>query len=249
MNMKFPGGWLSALLIGLTACIGDEAGTIYYYRWGVVQDQPMRCIHTVDDQGNSFVISSSDFENQAEWKAGDCCAVEFKTNFVGTLADGVYRAEILRLDTITVWPVQDQLTDTTQCLANEQFVTLHFGRSLYVADRFFVETQHANHQADQHDLFDLSYDPHQTVEVDSTGQRTYNLFLRVRSLPGTGDSTKWVKASAFRLDDFLRQVRPLETQQGQSTIRFRLNYPTALQADSTSLVWSKTEPFSLRFSE
>ena len=67
--------WLGALLLGLTACIGDEAGTVHYYRWGVVEEQPMRSIHTVDGQGNHLRISSADFESQTEWKQGDCCAV------------------------------------------------------------------------------------------------------------------------------------------------------------------------------
>lgn len=188
--------------------MGDPAGTIHYHRLGVVKEQPIRCIQTMDDQGNLFLVSSADFENQEGLREGDCCAVDFKTNFVETLADGVYKSEIFAYDTVAVWPVQESLTDTTLILPDEQFVTVDFGRSLYLAGRFFVQTQHTNHQADQQDLFDLSYDPAQVVEVDTLGQRCYNLFLRVRSLPGTGDSVKWIETSAFKLEDFLRQVSP-----------------------------------------
>lgn len=241
--------WLGALLLGLTACIGDEAGTVHYYRWGVVEEQPMRSIHTVDGQGNHLRISSADFENQTEWKQGDCCAVEFKTNWVKTLVDGVYQADILRYDTISVWPVHNQLTDTSAVLPNERFVTPHFGRSCYMADRFFIEVQDAYHQADQQDLFDLSYDSEQTAEVDSAGRHIYNLFLRVRSLPGTGDSTKWVQTNAFRIDDFLQTVRPTEEALGDTEVRFSVNYPTGFEADSIALVWGKSSVFTLRFSE
>ena len=85
--------------------------------------------------------------------------------------------------------------------------------------------------------------------MDSLGQRCYNLFLRVRSLPGTGDSTKWIKTSAFKLEDFLRQVRPIEEDLGASEIRFCLNYPLRYNADTTAYIWGKTSAFALQFSE
>ena len=249
MSIKSIWGIWVAGCIGLTACIGDPAGTIHYHRLGVVKEQPIRSIQTMDDRGNLFVVSSADFENREELREGDCCAVDFKTNFVETLADGVYKSEIFAYDTVSVWPVRESLTDTTVILPDEQFVTVDFGRSIYLAGRFFVQTQHTNHQADQQDLFDLSYDPAQEVEVDSLGQRCYNLFLRVRSLPGTGDSTKWIKTSAFKLEDFLRQVRPIEEDLGASEIRFCLNYPLRYNADTTAYIWGKTSAFALQFSE
>ena len=41
--------------------MGDPAGTIHYHRLGVVKEQPIRCIQTMDDQGNLFLVSSADF--------------------------------------------------------------------------------------------------------------------------------------------------------------------------------------------
>lgn len=249
MNRKYIGRIIAVGCLGLTACIGDPAGTIHYHRLGVVKEHPIRSIQTMDDRGNLFVVSSADFENREELREGDCCAVDFKTNFVETLADGVYKSEIFAYDTVVVWPVRETLTDTTAILPDEQFVTVDFGRSIYLAGRFFVQTQHTNHQVDQQDLFDLSYDPAQVVEVDTLGQRRYNLFLRVRSLPGTGDSTKWIKTSAFKLEDFLRQIRPTEEALGASAIRFCLNYPLRYNADTTGYIWGKTDSFTLQFSE
>lgn len=249
MSIKYIGCILGAGCLGLTACMGDPAGTIHYHRLGVVQEQPIRSIQTMDDQGNLFVVSSADFENREELREGDCCAVDFKTNFVETMADGVYKSEIFAYDTIAVWPMRESLTDTTAILPDERFVTVDVGRSIYLAGRFFVQTTHTDHQADQQDLFDLSYDPAQVVEVDTLGQRCYNLFLRVRSLPGTGDSVKWIKTSAFLLEDFLRQVRPVEEALGESAIRFCLNYPVRFNTDTTAYIWGKTHPFTLRFSE
>lgn len=249
MNRKYIGRIIAVGCLGLTACIGDPAGTIHYHRLGVVKEHPIRSIQTMDDRGNLFVVSSADFENREELREGDCCAVDFKTNFVETLADGVYKSEIFAYDTVAVWPVRETLTDTTAILPDEQFVTVDFGRSIYLAGRFFVQTQHTNHQVDQQDLFDLSYDPAQVMEVDTLGQRCYNLFLRVCSLPGTGDSTKWIKTSAFKLEDFLRQVRPTEEALGASAIRFCLNYPLRYNADTTGYIWGKTDSFTLQFSE
>ena len=61
--------------------MGDGSNSINYHRVGVIRENPMRCIYTADDQGNIFIVSSSEFENRTDLKEGDCCVVDFKTNF------------------------------------------------------------------------------------------------------------------------------------------------------------------------
>ena len=61
--------------------MGDGSNSINYHRVGVIRENPMRCIYTADDQGNIFIVSSSEFENRTDLKDGDCCVVDFKTNF------------------------------------------------------------------------------------------------------------------------------------------------------------------------
>lgn len=168
--------------------MGDGSNSINYHRVGVIRENPMRCIYTADDQGEIFIVSSSEFENRTDLKDGDCCVVDFKTNFSEELGNGVYNAEIYKYDSVAVWPLHETLTDTTVVLDKERLVTLDFKKSIYLEGRFFLQTQHVNHQVDQKDIFNLSYNPDQEVEEDSTGQRVYNLYLRVTQEGGTGDS-------------------------------------------------------------
>ena len=150
--------------------MGDGSNSINYHRVGVIRENPMRCIYTADDQGNIFIVSASEFENRTDLKDGDCCVVDFKTNFSEELGNGVYNAEIYKYDSVAVWPLHETLTDTTVVLDKERLVTLDFKKSIYLEGRFFLQTQHVNHQVDQKDIFNLSYNPDQEVEEDSTGQ-------------------------------------------------------------------------------
>ena len=163
------------------------------------------------------------------------------------LGNGVYNAEIYKYDSVAVWPLHETLTDTTVVLDKERLVTLDFKKSIYLEGRFFLQTQHVNHQVDQKDIFNLSYNPDQEVEEDSTGQRVYNLYLRVTQEGGTGDSTKWVNTTAFTIDKFLDQAKAIESSEGQNVINFKINYAERYNADTTACVWGATDVFTLRF--
>ena len=132
--------------------MGDGSNSINYHRVGVIRENPMRCIYTADDQGEIFIVSSSEFENRTDLKDGDCCVVDFKTNFSEELGNGVYNAEIYKYDSVAVWPLHETLTDTTVVLDKERLVTLDFKKSIYLEGRFFLQTQHVNHQVDQKDI-------------------------------------------------------------------------------------------------
>ena len=207
--------------------MGDGSNSINYHRVGVIRENPMRCIYTADDQGNIFIVSSSEFENRTDLKEGDCCVVDFKTNFSEELGNGVYNAEIYKYDSVAVWPLHETLTDTTVVLDKERLVTLDFKKSIYLEGRFFLQTQHINHQVD--------------------GQRIYNLYLRVTQEGGTGDSTKWINTTAFTIDKFLDQAKAIESREGQNEINFKINYAERYNADTTACVWGATDVFTLRF--
>ena len=210
--------------------MGDGSNSINYHRVGVIRENPMRCIYTADDQGNIFIVSSSEFENRTDLKEGDC-----------------YNAEIYKYDSVAVWPLHETLTDTTVVLDKERLVTLDFKKSIYLEGRFFLQTQHINHQVDQKDIFNLSYNPDQEVEKDDDGQRIYNLYLRVTQEGGTGDSTKWINTTAFTIDKFLDQSKAIESREGQNVINFKINYAERYNADTTACVWGATDVFTLRF--
>ena len=173
--------------------------------------------------------------------------VDFKTNFSEELGNGVYNAEIYKYDSVAVWPLHETLTDTTVVLDKERLVTLDFKKSIYLEGRFFLQTQHVNHQVDQKDIFNLSYNPDQEVEKDDDGQRIYNLYLRVTQEGGTGDSTKWINTTAFTIDKFLDQAKAIESREGQNEINFKINYAERYNADTTACVWGATDVFTLRF--
>lgn len=240
-------GILLLTFVLLTSCMGDGSNSINYHRVGVVRENPMRCIYTSDEAGNIFVITSPEFENKTDVKDGDCCQVNFKTNFSEDLGGGVYKAEITRYDTVHVWPLHETLTDTSEVMTNERLVTLDFKKSLYLEGRFFLQTQHTNHQADQKDVFDLSYNPDQKVELDEDGQRIYNLYLRVVQEGGTGDSSRWINTTAFTIDRFLEQAKVTESKEGQDVVNFKVNYALRYNADTTACVWGATDIFTLQF--
>ena len=50
--------------------MGDGSNSINYHRVGVIRENPMRCIYTADDQGEIFIVSSSEFENRTDLKDG-----------------------------------------------------------------------------------------------------------------------------------------------------------------------------------
>ncbi len=240
-------GLFVSLFLTMASCMGDGSNTINYHRVGVIRENPMRCIYTSDDQGNIFIVSSSEFENRTDLDDGDCCVVDFKTNFSEELAGGVYDAEIYKYDSVAVWPLHETLTDTAVILDNECLVTLDFAKSIYLEGRFFLQTQHTNHQEDQRDIFNLSYDSGREAEEDSTGQRVYNLYLRVTREGGTGDSSRWINTTAFAIDTFLDQAKTIESGAGQNTINFKINYAERYNADTTASVWGATDVFTLRF--
>lgn len=242
-------GLLLLILAGLTSCMGDGSNAINYHRVGVVRENPMRCIYTCNDLGEVFVISSPDFENRTDVKDGDCCEVDFKTNFSEDLGGGVYNAEILKYDTVHVWPLYESLTDTSTVLPKERLVTLDFKKNIYLDGHFFMQSQHVNHQMDQSDIFNLSYDPDQTIEMGEEGERIYNLYLRITQEGGTGDSTRWIKTSAFTIDKFLDQAKAIESSEGQSAVNFKVNYALSFNADTTACVWGATDVFTLQFTK
>lgn len=247
MGNRILYGLFLSVFIWLTSCMGDGSNSINYHRVGVIKESPLRCIYTADDKGNVFIVSSSDFENRTDVKDGDCCVVDFKTNFSDELGNGVYNAEIYKYDSVAVWPLRETLTDTASVLDKERLVTLDFDKSIYLEGRFFLQTQHVNHQADQKDIFDLSYDPMQKVEEDEEGQRIYNLYLRVTQEGGTGDSIRWINTSAFTIDKFLEGAKESESDMGLNYINFKINYPERFNADTTACVWGSTDIFTLRF--
>ena len=118
---------------------------------------------------------------------------------------------------------------------------------IYLEGRFFMQAKHTNHQVDQVDLFDLSYDASSDAVTDSTGRRIYEFYLRVAQEGGTGDSSTWTTTNAFVIEPFLSEAKQRESALGLDSIHFRINYPSRFNSDTTGVIWSRTNLFSLGF--
>lgn len=236
------------LSVMMSSCMGDGENMVNFHRVGVVRDRPMRSIYTTDDKGNIFKISSSDFEKREDLKDGYCCQVDFKTNFMDEIGDGVYKADIFKYDSVAVWPLHAALTDTSSVINDERIISLDFDKSLYLDGYLFMQARHSIHQTDQKDIFNLSYNPAHGAWVADDGSRVYDLYLRISQEGGTGDSTNWISTTAFDIADFVRDVKSKESAAGVDEINLRVNYPSGFNADTTACVWSATDIFTLRFS-
>lgn len=240
------------LLVSLSSCMGDGGNIVHYHRVGVVHEHPMRCIHTSDDQGGLFIVSSPEFDQREDLKDGDCCAVDFKTDFSEDLGEGVYKAEIYKYDSLAVWPTISTPTDTSVVVAHEQLFRLRPKKTVYVSGHLFLETEHQRHWPNTHETFQLSYDPNQTVTENEEGLRVYNLFLRAAQDYHPTDSLerpiRWINTTAFQVEAFLEQAKAAEKAAGQSALHMKINYVDHFNADTTACVWTAGDIFTLRFS-
>lgn len=234
---------LGLLAIWLTSCMGDGANEITYNRLGVVQTQPWKCIFTSD----GYMISSSDFDSRQDVKEGDCCLVDYRTNFSEELGNGVYQAKILKYDSIIGWPLFPTLIDTALVLDGEQTITIQAGRTTYIQGHLFLFTQHNAHLTNQKDNFNLSYDPKQVVEADENGKRIYELFLRVTKEGGEepGQSSL-VLPNAFSIQKFIEEAGAAEKEVGQSELLFKVNYTQRFNEDTTACIWA-ADTVAIRF--
>lgn len=229
--------------IWLTSCLGDGANEITYNRLGVVQTEPWKCIFTSD----GYMISSPDFDARQDVKGGDCCLVDYRTNFSDEMGNGVYEAKILRYDTIVGWPLSPVLIDTALVLDGEQTISVQVNRTTYIQGHLFLFTQHSGHLTNQKDLFSLSYNPKQIVQPDENGKRIYDLFLRVTKEGGENPAqSSLILPNAFTIRKFIEEASVAEKEAGQSGLYFKVNYTQRFNEDTTACVWA-ADTVAIRF--
>lgn len=238
-----------ALLL-LVSCLGGEgAGVRFSSRLAVVQEQPRLSLFVRDDSiPDGYLITSPAFEARTDLREGDCCLVEYRLDYGAEKEQGIYPVEIYSCDTIPKSPLVPVLTDTAHLLENEQIVSLSFRKSLYLKRRYFLQVQVREHQATRRDLFDLSYDPEQTVLPAADGRHVYRLYFRSRKdLPAdTVQAGSLVVQNAFVMDDFVERIGAREQAAGSDSLHFFITYPRSFNTDTTGLIWESTDTFSIR---
>lgn len=244
--------WLLGIVgvVLFSSCLGESGNMLRFSsRLAVVQEEPYKCLFVRDDSiPEGYLISSPELENREDLKDGDCCLVEYRLDYEADRDQGVYPVEILSCDTIRKSPLVPFLTDTDRILANEQFVSLSFSKSLYLKGRYFLQVQVREHQDTRQDLFDLSYDPDQELQVGENQVRVYNLYFRSYKdqAPDTVRSSSLTLQSAFVMDDFVSRAGQKELDNGVDSLCFVVNYPRSFNTDTTGLIWSVTDTFSIR---
>jgi len=237
------------LCLFLVSCVESTKDKDTYAFWGIAQTEPSRYVYMAD----SSLITSSYLEQIADFKTGDCFFIEYRADYSSNNKKDIIEVDILECDPITFLPLQTKLTDTTEILKNGQFFTVNFKKSLYLKERYFLQTTHTGYMQEQTDFFDLSYSADHVIEEDSLGRRIYELFLRsTKELPK--DSTDIISTSRYRtnainLTDFIEKTSTLETAAGKDSIVFRFNYPSGFNSDTTRVTWSMTDTVRLNIAD
>lgn len=234
---------LAFLSAAAFSCMGDNESTTVYQRLGVVQDNPAQTIQTVD----GYFITSPAF---AGMQAGECYRVDFNAMLPDFPQGTVYDAEVLRIDTVPVWPFANAFTDTSLILPDEvrlKSVKIH-KQNNFLDGRLFVYTTRDSFFLHETTLYGLSYNWDEAKDRDANGNYVYDLFLRLTQADGTDTirSANTLYTNAFILEEFLQRAAVKEQSAGKDSVIMRMNYAKAYNRDSTAWTWSVTDTFSLR---
>lgn len=238
--------WLLLVGIILTACMGESEYKLTYERLGVVQVSSTTSLYTVD----GLTVTSPAF---AGMKDGDCYFADFRSIPLEQYNRQPAEVELLRLDTITMWPMAETFTDTSSVMENEKlFKTVTISKkNNYAKGRLFVYTTRDYYFDGENTQYNLSYNWDETKERDSLGYYTYDLYLRLtaESAKDTIFGSQYALTNAFILDEFLQKAAEKEQQAGKELVRLRMNYVRALKTDTTAGTWSATDIINLPISE
>lgn len=238
--------WLLLVGIILTACMGESEYKLTYERLGVIQVSSVTSLYTVD----GLTVTSPAF---AGMKDGDCYFVDFRSVPLDSGNRQPVEVEVLRMDTVAMWPMAATFADTSTVLKNEQlFKSVSISKkNNYAKGRLFVYTTRNYYFDDENTQYNLSYNWDETKERDSLGFYTYDLYLRLtaQSAKDTIFGNQYTVTNAFILDEFLQKAAQTEEEAGKRLVRLRMNYVKALKTDTTAGTWSATDIIDLPLSE
>lgn len=230
--------------VWLTSCLGDGGGNLTLSSQpGVVEIEPTKVIYM---KGN-VVITSEELQKES-LDNGECVLVDYTVDF--TTAENsnsgtplVYTAVIKPITHVNNWPLFDMLTDTVKPITNEFLISTIQQKFGYIRGQFFLFAEASGHTTSQVDTFALSYNPMQKVEPDKDGNLIYDLYLRaaVKEDTGSGTGNSMILPNAFNIESFVNKVG----QNGNAEVKFRINYVSSFNKDSTGVFWKPSEPFTI----
>lgn len=237
------------MLVFVVACNQGTEDGIKYFRNAVVQTQPVLSLYTTDGDSGRHVITFPELDGMADLNEGDCFQVEFRADFTGRPQSDAYDVIMYNLYPIPLWPLEvtTELPDTIPDLLTDQFINPNIRMVQLLKKKLFVPVEIRERLDQQEESYRLGYNPEDTLEIAAHGRRVYTIYLQAKRIGGTQDTitTSQIKMHALQLDHFIDEIAAEETD----TIHFRLSYPNRYSADSTRVMWNRSDIYSILLSE
>ncbi|RHJ77905.1 hypothetical protein [Parabacteroides sp. AM08-6] len=230
---------LAICLLMLSSCLGDPATSLTLANQaGVIGLQPRKVVYV---KGGD-VLSSEDFQ-KANVDDGECILFDYAIDMgLGDVTeDGItFKTATIYENTITEvdqWPMFNNLGDTTKPADNELTLSLLQSRYAYIRGKLFLFTEMSNHKPAQLDSFALSYNPAQSIG----DEKIYDFYLRTICLEDdTLSGRSMIIPCAFDIQNFVDAAN-VSQEDGTDVIRFRINYVSGFDKDTTKCMWKSSD--------
>lgn len=233
-----------AVLVLLTSCLGDS-GNRNESRNGqfAVARTDSKTFKTVLDVNYYGAIYSPAAELQVT--PGNCYAVDYEIDFsspenANAATNGYYVATIGNIQELDKGSAIPQITDTTALMENEQVINdLGVMIGGYI-DGYMLIAAKLNQLKSQQTQWNLYYDMSQEVKQNSSGERYYDMFVRViKRVDGEGTTpSETLEYRVYEIKRFVDECLRKEKEAGKTECIFRINYLKSInEKDSTDLKW------------
>jgi len=231
--------FISVLLF--VSCMGPGKNTESGYAVGVVRFD-MKTFQNVLDVDDVTSFYNIKFTNTSE---GACFIVVYEidydapeNSYESILANGFITVSILESKELDQFNMLSSITDTSKVLSNELHILdpIIGGEFYYVKGMGFFSTA-LEIPPDQKMYFILSCNMQDEAKIDN-GQRVYDVFLRTtidRASSKTPEKTGIL--NAYNMKYFMEKFARDEKALGNTTIRLRFNYASAIKDDQ--ITWSQ----------
>lgn len=233
----------SIALMLLSSCLGDSATSFTMSNAAGVVDYTEGGVKLIHVKGGE-AVSSKEFQ-QVQIDDGTCILFDYSIDYGS--GDNVDKGKEKGYMTATIYentiwevpqfPMAGQLVDTTAVLDREMSVYGMQERFAYIEGKLFLYLELTNHTAMQVDSFSLSYNPAQQLDKENV----YDLYLRaINKEKNEGDESRnMLVPCSFDIKDFVDQSIK------DKTVKFRVNYVSGFNSDTTACKWKATEIFTI----
>ena len=243
MEKKVVYSMVAFCLLMLSSCLGDPATSLLVANQaGVVGVKPLKVVYV---KGGD-VVSSEDFQ-KATVDDGECILFDYSIDMglaPNTNEGLTYKTATIYQNTITEvpqWLMTSTLTDTVLPTKKELALSMVQSRFAYIQGKLFLFTEMSGHGPSQLDSFSLSYDPAQKLGE----KKIYELYLKTIKLKAdTLPGKSMIIPCAFDFQEFVKSATT-SLEGSMEQIKFRINYVSGFNKDTTGYVWKSTEEYTI----